>query len=246
MRALRACARLARVVPHVVAGLVTAARFGSYAPAQRQAAIATWAAELLRRFGVRLVVEGSVRPGAKLVVANHVSWLDIPAIHAVLPEARFVSKADVRSWPLVRHLVDAGGTLYLERASKRDALRVVHEVANALQGGDTVAVFPEGTTGTGHPLLPFHANLLQAAIAVAAPIQPVVLRWHEPSRPFAASAEYVGDTTLLASVWRIACARELAVAVTVLPAMGSAHADRRRLAAHLHQQMQSALDQALP
>ena len=79
--------------------------------------------------------------------------------------ARFVSKADVRHWPVLGRLVDAAGTLYIERERKRDAMRVVHQMAEALRAGDTLAVFPEGTTTDGHSLLPFHANLLQAAIA---------------------------------------------------------------------------------
>jgi 1-acyl-sn-glycerol-3-phosphate acyltransferase len=72
-----------------------------------------------------------------------------------VPRARFVSKADVQRWPLVNRLVDAAGTLYIEREKRRDALRVVHQMAQALQSGDTVAVFPEGTTGEGHGCCPF-------------------------------------------------------------------------------------------
>ena len=79
------------------------------------------------------------------------------AVHAVCPEARFVSKADVQRWPLVGRLVDAGATLYIQRERRRDAMRVVHQMAAALKAGDTVAIFPEGTTADGRTLLPFHA-----------------------------------------------------------------------------------------
>ena len=100
------------------------------------------------------------------------------AVNAVHP-ARFVSKADVGHWPFIGYLVASGGTLFIERERKRDALRVVHQIAAALQAGDIVAVFPEGTTSDGHDVLPFHANLLQAAIATAAPVQPLVLRYRD-------------------------------------------------------------------
>ena len=76
----------------------------------------------------------------------------------------------------------SGGTLFIERERKRDALRVVHQIAAALRAGDIVAVFPEGTTGDGRDVLPFHANLLQAAIATGAPVQPVVLRYRDARR----------------------------------------------------------------
>jgi 1-acyl-sn-glycerol-3-phosphate acyltransferase len=159
-----------------------------------------------------------------------VSWLDITAIHAVCPQARFVSKSDVKSWPLISRLVDAGDTLYVERERKRDAMRVVHQMAAALSDGDVVAVFPEGTTGEGHAPLPFHANLLQAAIASCAVIQPVALRYCEPGQPVSPAAMYVGDTSLAQSMARIAAARGLAVTLAVLAPMtcGRAYADDTR------------------
>ena len=125
---------------------------------------------MLRMLGVSLHSEGAPHGGPALVVANHVSWLDILAINAVHP-VRFVSKADVRGWPLVGWVVACGGTLFIERERKRDALRVVHQVAQALAQGQTIAVFPEGTTSEGHGLLPFHANLLQSAIATGTPFR---------------------------------------------------------------------------
>jgi 1-acyl-sn-glycerol-3-phosphate acyltransferase len=100
---------------------------------------------------------GCAKGGPLLLVSNHVSWLDILVINAVRP-ARFVSKADVRHWPLVGELITAAGTLYIEREKRRDAMRVVHRMADSLREGDVVAVFPEGTTGSGLDVLPFHAN----------------------------------------------------------------------------------------
>jgi len=194
--------------------------------------------------GVRLTGHRGPRPGGALLVSNHVSWLDIAAIHAVCPQARFVSKADVLRWPLLGWLIRGAGTLFIERERKRDALRMVHDMAAALQRGETVAVFPEGTTGPGDQVLPFHANLLQAAIAVAAPIQPVVLRFSEPGQPFSVSAQYIGDTTLVGSIWRVVTARGLQVTVHFLSPQASAHADRRALAASLQAEVQQVLDQA--
>ena len=119
---------------------------------------------MLTVMGIRLECAGALQPAPVLLLANHVSWLDILAIDAWRP-VRFVSKADVRKWPLLGFMVACGGTLFIERERKRDALRVVHQVADALRAGASVAVFPEGTTGAGPLLLPFHANLLQAAIS---------------------------------------------------------------------------------
>jgi 1-acyl-sn-glycerol-3-phosphate acyltransferase len=230
----RGLLRLLRAVLHGLHGVaIVLLRFPSLDAAGRRARIAWWSAKMLRCLGGELRVSGSFKPGAKLIVSNHVSWLDIMAIHAVCPEARFVSKADVKAWPLVNRLVDAADTLYIEREKRRDALRVVHQMAEALRAGDTVAVFPEGTTGPGPELLPFHANLLQAAIATGVPVQPVVLRFADAGGRFSEAAQYIGHTTLAQSLWRLACSRGLVVHLQVLAPQGTEHADRRALSDHL-------------
>lgn len=242
MRAPIAVWRLLRLSLHILHGLaLIALRFDGLAKPQRQHYIQWWSRKTLRLLGVELQLRGQGRPGAKLVVANHVSWLDIAAMHAVLPEARFVSKAELKHWPIVGMLVVGVNTLFIERSSKRDALRVVHQTAEALQAGDTVAVFPEGTTGPGPEPLPFHANLLQAAIATEMPVQPVVLRWHEPGERFSTTARFVGDMTLVRSLWSVASARGLAIDIQILSAHSSAHADRRALAERLRGEIADAL-----
>jgi 1-acyl-sn-glycerol-3-phosphate acyltransferase len=234
MRSLVAAGRLLRLVPHVLHGLwIVRRRFELLTAAERHQLIQWWSIKTLRILGIALKSQGSALPTGHLLVANHVSWLDIAAVHAVLPQARFVSKADVKHWPLVGALVEGAGTLFIERSSKRDALRVVHQTAAALQAGDCVAVFPEGTTGAGPELLPFHANLLQAAVSTQAPVLPVVLRWHEPQERFSTAARFIGDTTLVQSLWRIAAARGLAIDVQVLPSVQPEGRDRRALGEQL-------------
>jgi 1-acyl-sn-glycerol-3-phosphate acyltransferase len=241
MRSLIAAWRMLRAVVHVLHGMLVMTRFPKLDAAGRHQRIQWWSVGLLRAVGLTLHVTGTPRPGANLIVANHISWLDILAIHAALPHARFVSKADVLDWPLLGWLIRNAGTLFIERERKRDAVRVIHAVAEALQAGDSVAVFPEGTTGEGPELLPFHANLLQAAVSTETPVQPVVLRFSDDSAAFSKSVVYIGDTSLLQSVWRVVSARGLQAHVHVLPAVGSRHADRRALTQHLRELMAERL-----
>lgn len=240
MRGLRAAWRLLRVLLHVLHGAaIVLLRFPLPEPARR-ARVQWWAAKMLRVAGVELEATGTAHDGGTLLVSNHVSWLDIVAIHALVPQARFVSKADVRHWPLLNRLVDAAGTLYLERERPRDAMRVVHRMGEALAAGDTVAVFPEGTTGEGHAVLPFHANLLQAAIATAATVQPVALRFSDATDAVSKAVAYVGDTTLLQSLWWVARADKLSVRVQFLETVASAQTERRMLAEHLRARITAA------
>jgi 1-acyl-sn-glycerol-3-phosphate acyltransferase len=241
-RRLRGALRLVLAVVHGLHGLaIVLFAFPRLDLAARRERIRWWSLKMLRVLGVGHTVDGVAPIAAGLLVANHVSWLDIMALHAVVPEARFVSKADVKGWPLVSRLVDAGGTLYLERERKRDALRVVHAVAESLAAGQTVAIFPEGTTSTGHGLLPFHANLLQAAIATATAVQPVALRFSESAHAVSEAVEFVGRTTMLESLWRTACGDGVVVRLVFLPARDSAGVDRRELAAQLQADIATAL-----
>jgi 1-acyl-sn-glycerol-3-phosphate acyltransferase len=247
MRSLRAAWRLLRMGVHLLHGMaVMALQFPALDSAGRQERIRWWSAKLVRMAGLQLVASGTPRPGASLLVANHISWLDIAAVHAVAPQARFVSKADVLAWPLLGWLIRGAGTLFIERERKRDALRVLHQVADALRAGDTVAVFPEGTTGDGETLLPFHANLLQSAIATGTPVQCVALRYSDPVHRFSPAVQFLGETTLLQSVWRILSARGLCVHVDLLLPQGARHADRRALAESLRAQIHAQVHATPP
>ena len=219
--------------------------FPSLDSAGRRERIAWWSRKMLAVLGIALEHDGAPMPARSLFVVNHISWLDIMAIHAVVPQARFVSKADVKAWPLIARLVDSAGTIYLERERKRDALRVVHAVAAALGAGEVVAIFPEGTTSSGHGLLPFHANLLQAAIATSTPVQPVALRFSETSHPVSQAVEFVGATSLLQSLWRTSCGDGVRARLAFLPPRDSAGADRRALAEQLRGDIATALGVAV-
>lgn len=204
MRRIRACWRLLRIFLHILAGLwIAAVRLPRLQPVAQSAQVQVWSLALLGHIGIALEVRGQPPLlGPVLLVANHISWLDIPVMHAAR-HCRFVSKSDIKDWPLVGTLATAAGTLYIERSSRRDALRMVHLMRDALLAGEVLAVFPEGTTGDGLSLLPFHANLLQAALSANAPVQPVGLRFIDriSGQPSCAPI-YVGDITLLGSIWR--------------------------------------------
>ena len=240
MRQLIGCWRLLRLLGHVLVGLwIAALRLPRLQPVQQQAQVQAWALALLGHLGIALEVRGQPPlVGPMLLVANHLSWLDIPVLHAAR-YCRFVSKADVQDWPLVGTLATAAGTLYIERSSRRDALRMVHQMRDALYAGEVLAVFPEGTTGDGRTLLPFHANLLQAALAANAPAQPVGLRFVDRASGQTSHApSFTGDETLLGSVWRIVCAPPLVALVHYGPPEPSGEHDRRSLS----QQLRATVD----
>ncbi len=239
----RALWRGLRVLAHLLHGWWTLRRLlARQAPPPMTPLVREWSRRLLCLMGVELVVHGQPPTcGPLLLVANHVSWLDIIALNAVQP-LRFVSKADVKRWPLLGTLCAGTGTLYIERASRHDALRVVHLMAERLQAGDLLAVFPEGTTGDGTALLPFHANLLQAAIAAQAPALPVGLTYVERRSGARSTAPlYTGDTALLTSIWRTLCASELQAVLHFGQAQCASGRERRAWAQELRSEVERLL-----
>jgi 1-acyl-sn-glycerol-3-phosphate acyltransferase len=173
--------------------------------------------------------------GPMLLVSNHLSWLDILVLHAAR-HCRFVSKSDVKHWPVIGTLATGAGTLYIEREKRRDAMRVVHHMAESLKAGDIVAVFPEGTTGDGKELLPFHANLIQAAISAHAPVQPVALRFVDrASGQDSDGPLYLGDDTLVSSVWRTLAGRPFVAHVRFGEPQVAQGRDRRQWAEELRE-----------
>lgn len=229
MSLLRVLWRLGRTLVHVLAGWFTIVLlFPRWPEQRRQATVQAWAQRMLRILGIPLHVHGDApAQGPILLVANHLSWLDILVLHAAR-HCRFVSKSDVRHWPLIGTLATGAGTLYIEREKRRDAMRVVHRMAQSLAAGDIVAVFPEGTTGDGSALLPFHGNLIQAAISAEAPVQPVALRFVD--RASGRDSEgplYLGDDTLVGSLWRTLAGRPFIAHVRFGAAQRADGRDRR-------------------
>ena len=148
--------------------------------------------------------------GNVLIVANHVSWLDIFVLQAEQP-ARFVAKSELARWPVIGRLIRGSGTLFIERTRRRDTERVNRRAADALRSGDAIVVFPEGTTTDGTTVLKFHGSLLQPVVDAEGHLLPVAIRYHDGAGTLSLAAEYAGDTSFATSFWRVCGERRLAV-----------------------------------
>ena len=236
---MRVIVKLLRGIWHVWVGWFTIYfRFPQLNPQQREARVQVWASQLLRIWGIELEVRGQpVLLGPTLMVCNHISWLDILVIHASR-HCRFVSKSELRDWPLIGTLATGAGTLYIERENRKDAMRMVKEMASALKDGDVLAVFPEGTTGDGLDLLPFHANLIQSAIDADSPIQPLALQFlNSATNEISMAARFVGDDTLVGSIWSTLNSRGLRAIVNFGEIEVAAGRDRRGWSQDLRQKV---------
>ena len=183
---------------------------------------------LLKALGIELEADLTASVPGALIVANHISWLDIFVINAVLPAA-FVSKEEVRHWPLIGWLAARNDTVFLRRGSRGHAKLINAEIAAILETGKHVAVFPEGTTTDGFSLLHFHAALLQPALAAGRPVLPVSLSYWEADGARSLAPRYDGDISL-GECTRALLSRQRIMARLVVsaPCVG---ADRKAVAA---------------
>ena len=199
-----------------------------------------WSRMNCRIFGIKIRTRGEFAPGAQLVVANHISWLDIPLMHSVAAMG-FVSKAEIKEWPLVGFLAKSGGTLFHQRGCRDSASGVGAVMAKRMEEGGRVAIFPEGGILPGAGVKRFHGRMFAAAIDTATPVQPVMLRYlhdgrHDHDMTFLPGEHFLGNFfRLLRQGGRVAD-------VAVLPLIESAGKQRKPLAQEAERAVRTAFD----
>ncbi len=236
--------RVARVILQLLIGLWTCALiFPLTDRAGRERRIKRWSTRLLAICGVRVHIEyapGSQQAPCALIVANHVSWLDIFVINSLQP-CRFVAKSDIRDWPLIGWLCAAAGTIFIARGRQRDVRRIYQGLVESIEVGERVAFFPEGTTISQGAIAPFHSNLFEAAINAAAPVQPYALRYRGADGDLHPAVEFIGDMSFAQSMIQILKAGGISASLIVLPLIETGGAHRRELAAVTRHSIAGAL-----
>lgn len=234
--------RKLRLVTHLLHGMWTVARrFPDASAAERLELNRAWSLKMLRLAGMRLVVHNDAArlDRGALVIANHISWIDIYVINAWRPTP-FVSKAEIRRWPVVGWLAQQLDTVFIQREKRSDAKRIMHELATRLSAGELMCVFPEGTTSDGLGLLPFHSNMFQAAVEAGCPVQPVCLMYEDAQGQQSTAPAYIGDLSLGDSLNALLRGGPLTAHVYVGEAIGPG-ADRRALAGQAEEAVKVAL-----
>jgi len=186
------------------------------------------ARRLLWLFGIRVEVGGRPASGAVLMAANHISWLDILALHSACAMG-FVAKAEIENWPVFHYIARTGGTIFHQRGNHDSASGVIASMVQRLQTGRAVTIFPEGGIEAGAPIRVFHARMFKAAVDVGCPVQPVMLRYVRAGRIDDAVAFRVGENMAVNLCRQLARPRSVAE-VRFLPPMDATDRPRRVLA----------------
>jgi 1-acyl-sn-glycerol-3-phosphate acyltransferase len=247
---LRLAWRLARVFVHLLAGLATCALVFPWARrGLRDAATRRWSRRLLAICNVHVEeATGDPAPGVPalehaLFVANHISWLDIFVINSLHP-CRFVAKAEIRAWPVVGWLAAAAGTVFIARGNRRELRHIFKGIVSVLGQGERVAFFPEGTVAQQGSVLPFHANLFEAAIDARVALQPCALAYLDEAGDWHRGVDYTGDVSFVDSIVTILKGTPVRARLACLAPLAGAGAHRRELAQAAHDAIQAALSPA--
>jgi 1-acyl-sn-glycerol-3-phosphate acyltransferase len=236
---------MVRVAAHLVKGAATmAVVFPFIGRERRRRIVKRWSEGVLDLFGLSLQVVGqpasSTTERPVLLVGNHISWVDIYAYLSVA-DVKFVAKSEVKSWPLIGWFATNLGTIFVERDRPRDAVRVGDELRRALDQGEAICVFPEGTTTDGSVVLPFSSVLISAAVDKAVPLQPVSIAYRRPDGELCRRAAFTGDATLVASIWELAGGGKSEVTLTFLEPIEATGVDRRTLARRAEDAVRASL-----
>ncbi len=226
--------RAARLVAHILRGIYITRRQNKRDPARQAELVRAWHEKVLRILNIEIHVQGSLPENApQLWVSNHISWLDIPLLGSLAPHAVFVSKQEVRSWPVIGNLAAAAGTLFMQRGSGSEGARAA--IAEGLLSGRHIVIFPEGTTTDGHKVKRFHARLFQTAIDCRASVRPIAIRYRLPDGRLARSAAYIDNDHILGSIGRILATRRLIAEVYLLDTIDTHESTTRNQLAELAQ-----------
>ena len=194
----------------------------------------SWVGWLL---GLRIRVEGTPVTGNALYVANHISWLDIPAIGGK-ERARFIAKSEIAGWSLIGWLAKLGGSVFVRRHQRSATRLQADEVSIALTEGRPIVLFAEGGTGDGIVLSSFRASLFVSANEAGVAVQPVALDYGARQGEIAwpDGAGFVSEMKRMLN-------RPAPIPLTVhfLPPLDGAKVDRKQLAAQTHAAISAAL-----
>ena len=202
-----------------------------------------WSRVNCRIFGIKRDISGEFQPGAQLVAANHISWLDIAVLHGFTAMG-FVAKAEINSWPLLGILARAGGSVFHQRGSHDSASGVKTAMIERLNENRRVAIFPEGGILPGEGVKRFHARLFAAAIEALVPVQPVMLRYLRDGRRYH-NITFLPGEHFVANFFRLLMQKSCVAHVEVLPLIDPAGKQRRQLAGEAEDAVRTAFESDL-
>lgn len=239
--------RLGRLLAHVIVGAVIAhgvlgilTRIGADRDQRRHHSLVRWwNRDLLRILNVRLRLDGQIATGAVLYTANHISWLDIPCLRAVV-DATFVAKDEMRRWPVIGPMSEQAGTIFHKRGAHNASHETAEHMTWSLARRRSVIVFPEGTTSDGRTVRYFHGRLYQAAVRTHTRVQAVAVSYPHADGVHPA-APFVDDDNLARHLWTLLAEDRLSVRIAFCPPLPAAGQQRRTLANRTHAQVCQAL-----
>ncbi len=236
--------RILLLTVHIAVGIIILATIWVFCEQKtRDKLIQWWSKGVMWRFNIKVVTYGEAPKNTQencMILANHISWIDIHALNSVIP-VRFIAKSDINHWPVFGYLARKSGTIFIDRTARKDTSRIVNKTAESLLKGNNLAFFPEGTTTDGTTLGHFKSSLVQAAINAGADIKPLAIRYPNLDGSTNTKLAYAGETTMAESMMQALKTKQPVVELHFMPNISSQSGNRQTITQNAYTAIASAL-----
>lgn len=215
LRIIRKLLRASAIVLHIILGALLTAVFVIVFRLNSNHLIykhttRLWLLVITKLVGLKIHVSGNfqeekIKEQSVMYVSNHISWLDIPML-AGLTNPRFLSKQSVRNWPIIGWIAEKSGTIFISRGNSNNSGKnpsTVKQLTKTFESGNSVLIFPEGTTTEGHDVRRFHGRLFSSVIETETPVQPIAIKYFDKHGNLNTAVPFIGEQSFVDNLWSI-------------------------------------------
>jgi 1-acyl-sn-glycerol-3-phosphate acyltransferase len=203
-----------------------------------------WQKQLLEQFNVEVIVHGKKFEAPKMIVSNHVSWIDILVLSYLYP-GHFIAKSEIQKWPIMGAMITSIGTLFVKRGVRSELKKLSHQISQIIINKSSIIFFPEGKTGNGKQINKIYAGLFESAINAQIDLQPILIIYEDSSGYPSNTVLYIDDITLFSSIMDVFGEKKIKAHIFALEKITTEGRTRKEIASKLETILSTKLKQEI-
>jgi 1-acyl-sn-glycerol-3-phosphate acyltransferase len=200
--------------------------------------------EFLLLLKVKIIFQGSTVQAPKMLVSNHISWLDVFVLGSVY-KGHFIAKSEISSWPVLGPIITSAGTLYIKRGVHSAIKKMGLQIGQIIENKNNVLFFPEGQTSDGKQIKKIYSGLFESAIIAGMDVQPMLIIYSDSSGNPSRSVPYIDNQHLLSSIWNVLGEKEITVHLFALETISSKEYTRKEIGGLVSNLLSLKLDEEI-
>ncbi|MFK5986976.1 MAG: lysophospholipid acyltransferase family protein [Pseudomonadota bacterium] len=202
--------------------------------ARKRERLQGWLKKLLAIYRVKIVFHGKQVESPKMIVCNHISWMDVVILSSLYP-GHFIAKSEIRSWPVMGPMISSIGTLFIKRGVRSEMKKMSQQVGQILDNKSSVVYFPEGKTGDGKQINTVYSGLFESAITAGMDVQPMLVIYSDSSGYPSQVMPYLTGQSLFASIMAVLEEKQITAHLFALDSISSKQLSRKEIGAQVEQ-----------